>query len=244
MQLARAAGVRTADCELVPMDRIMGDIELHHGSGKHFLSVKRFDRDASPRHLGYTQGGRLHMEDFCQVLGTAASAKYNGSALQIMAVLAGLGRHADVEELVRRWVVNELLGNFDAHLKNYSLLYVAPQSPVLSPAYDIVAYSLFHEGRGAALRWLPSQRSVTPLSKAVLKTLLEHTQTILQNAGLHTPLTLQRLTKIAAQTQTQALDTWPAMLPNLPLSAVQAAKLTARFAKVRGEGVKRSLQFQ
>lgn len=238
MQLARAAGVHTADCELVPMVSITGNIELHHGIGSHFLSVKRFDRDASARHSGHTLGGRLHMEDFCQVLGIAANAKYDGSALQIMTVLAGLGRHTDVEELVRRWVVNELLGNFDAHLKNYSLLYTAPQSPVLSPAYDIVAYSVFINGKGAALRWLPSQRSPTPLTKAVLKALLEHTQSILQNAKLHTPLTLQRLTKIATQTQNQALDTWPALLPNLPLSASQVARLTERFGKMREQSLR------
>ncbi|NJS37066.1 MAG: HipA domain-containing protein [Brachymonas sp.] len=106
---------------------------MPHGNGAYFLSVKRFDRDAPSEHAGFTRAGRLHMEDFCQVLSMPAQQKYEGSYLQIMAVLAGLGRDADVEELVRRLVVNELLGNFDAHLKNFFVtLYCAAAACALT----------------------------------------------------------------------------------------------------------------
>jgi serine/threonine-protein kinase HipA len=230
MQLARAAGVQTADCDLVPMRQIEGEIDLPHGGGAHFLSVKRFDRDAPSSHAGYTRGARLHMEDFCQVLSLYPQAKYEGSYLQIMAVLAGLGRADDVEELVRRLVVNELLGNFDAHLKNFSLLYTAPNQPVLSPAYDIVAYACYLQGQGAALRWLPSQTSRTPFDKATLWALVQAAQDLVRGAGLHTPITPQRLQRIAVQTRERALDTWPALIKSLPLHRTQQTKLKNRWA--------------
>jgi serine/threonine-protein kinase HipA len=229
MQLARAAGVNTADCELVPMRQIEGVIELPHGTGEHFLSVKRFDRDAPSQHAGHTRGGRLHMEDFCQVLSLWPHAKYDGNYLQIMAVLAGLQRPDDVEELVRRLVVNELLGNFDAHLKNFSLLYEKPQGPMLSPAYDIVAYACYLDGRGAALKWLPQQRAPQPLDKAALWALVQAAQDVVQRAGLRTDITPQRMQRIAVATREKALDVWPGMLKNLPLNRVQTAKLKKRW---------------
>jgi serine/threonine-protein kinase HipA len=230
MQLARAAGVNTADCELVPMRQIEGEIELSHGSGAHFLSVKRFDRDAPSSHPGHTRGGRLHMEDFCQVLSLLPQSKYDGSYLQIMAVLAGLGREEDVEELVRRLVVNELLGNFDAHLKNFSLLYAAPSQPVLSPAYDIVAYACYLNGQGAALRWLPGQNSRSAFDKATLWSLVQAAQDLVQSAGLRTTITPQRLQRIAVQTREKAFDTWPALIKALPLNRAQQTKLKNRWA--------------
>jgi serine/threonine-protein kinase HipA len=230
MQLARAAGVSTADCELVPMSQIEGEIELSHGNGAHFLSVKRFDRDAPSSHPGHTRGGRLHMEDFCQVLSLLPQAKYDGSYLQIMAVLAGLGREDDVQELVRRLVVNELLGNFDAHLKNFSLLYAAPNQPVLSPAYDIVAYACFLNGQGAALRWLPKQSARTPLNKATLWSLVQAAQDLVQGAGLRTTITPQRLQRIAVQTREKAFDTWPSLMKTLPLNRAQQTKLKNRWS--------------
>jgi serine/threonine-protein kinase HipA len=229
MQLARAAGVQTADCSLEPMSAIDGDIDLSHGKGKYFLSVKRFDRDAPAGHPGRTRAGRIHMEDFCQVLSLGASAKYEGNYLQLTAVLAGLGRDEDVIELIRRIVVNELLGNFDAHLKNFALLYTAPQAPVLSPAYDIVAYACFLKGRGHALRWTRAQAKATPLSNDILKHMADETQKTLAAAGLKTRITPQRLVREAALTRTQALDTWGALLPDLPLTQKQKTTLKTRW---------------
>lgn len=230
MQLARAAGVNTADCSLVPMSQIEGEIDLAHGSGEYFLSVKRFDRDAPSSHAGHTRAGRLHMEDFCQVLSIPAQQKYEGSYLQIMAVLAGLQREQDVEELVRRLVVNELLGNFDAHLKNFSLLYTTPQQPILSPAYDIVAYACYLNGQGAALRWQSGKAKRSPFDKATLWSLTQAAQDIVQGAGLHTTITPQRLQRIAVQTRERAFDTWPALIKTLPLSRAQQTKLKKRWA--------------
>lgn len=44
----------------------------------------------------------------------------------------------DVQQLACRLLANILLANGDAHLKNWSLLYVDQVTPKLSPAYDIL----------------------------------------------------------------------------------------------------------
>jgi Uncharacterized protein related to capsule biosynthesis enzymes len=43
------------------------------------------------------------------------------------------------------FLVNILLANGDAHLKNWSLLYPDKMAPRLSPAYDIVTTSVYFE---------------------------------------------------------------------------------------------------
>jgi serine/threonine-protein kinase HipA len=50
-------------------------------------------------------------------------------------------------EAIRRVVVDLMLGNGDAHLKNWSFIYTDGRRTELSPAYDIVP--TFHYGDGA-----------------------------------------------------------------------------------------------
>ena len=45
---------------------------------------------------------------------------------------------ANVQQFARRLLVNILLANGDAHLKNWSVIYPDIMTPTLSPAYDIV----------------------------------------------------------------------------------------------------------
>ena len=94
-------------------------------------AVRRFDR--SP-------GGRIHIEDFAQVLGRfgVGEGKYR-SNVETVAGLAHRGRdRASLREAVRRTVFNLLVGNGDAHLKNWSLIYPDRRRARLSPAYDLV----------------------------------------------------------------------------------------------------------
>ena len=48
----------------------------------------------------------------------------------------------DVDRLFRRILVSILLGNNDAHMKNFGLLYFADQLR-LSPFYDVLAAALY-----------------------------------------------------------------------------------------------------
>ena len=48
-------------------------------------------------------------------------------------------RFEQIAEFVRRLVVNILIGNGDAHLKNWSVIYREKVTPQLAPAYDLVS---------------------------------------------------------------------------------------------------------
>ncbi|MGJ3263749.1 MAG: type II toxin-antitoxin system HipA family toxin [Salinarimonas sp.] len=107
------------------------------------LLVERFDRTLV--------GDKLRLEDLAQILsrprGRDFQGKYDGSYEEAAEAVA---RHSarpriDVARYFERVVVCFMLGNADAHLKNFALL-ERPEGLRLSPAYDIVN-TLFYAGR-------------------------------------------------------------------------------------------------
>lgn len=151
LRLAQLAGVSVCNVELAPLHKLAVEHGYDLGDADqqtNFLAVTRFDR---------APGRRIHVEDFSQILGIAPEDKYTSSYLEIAAVLMSepsLGEPA-VLELLRRMVVNELLGNSDMHLKNIGVIYCDGKAPTLSPAYDIVGYSAYHRREGHALHLMP-----------------------------------------------------------------------------------------
>jgi serine/threonine-protein kinase HipA len=96
------------------------------------LAVQRFDRK--------TKGKTVHMEDFAQVFGLYPEEKYHHrSYANLAAVLWAETGEAGTYEFFRRLIFSVLIGNADMHLKNWSLLYPDRRTPVLSPAYDLIA---------------------------------------------------------------------------------------------------------
>ncbi|MDE2466229.1 MAG: type II toxin-antitoxin system HipA family toxin [Alphaproteobacteria bacterium] len=132
MELARRIGIQVPEILLLPVDEIAGLPEDVNHVGGQALAVRRFDRR--------TDGGRVHMEDFAQVFGIYPDDKYKGrNYANIAAVLAAEAGGPAVHEFMRRLVFTVLTGNGDMHLKNWTLLYPDGRTPVLSPAYDLVA---------------------------------------------------------------------------------------------------------
>jgi len=135
MQLAQAAGVAVAPCRPLPLSAIAVEgLADALGPDLHFLGVDRFDREP---------GGRVHAEDGCQLLTRMPARKYAGTDAYVLLVrlldrLSVRGIE-DVRQFFIRQAVNTLLGNSDAHLKNFSFLYRNGLAPELSPAYDIVS---------------------------------------------------------------------------------------------------------
>jgi len=99
--------------------------------------VKRFDRE---------RGVKIHQEDFGQIL--EQTDKYKGSVEQIGGKLKEISSAPgyDVQLLFERVVLNFILGNGDAHLKNYSITYRDKDDVRLAPAYDIVCSKLVIPG--------------------------------------------------------------------------------------------------
>ena len=94
--------------------------------------VKRFDRE---------KGIKFHQEDFAQIL--EKNDKYRGSVEQIGRKLKEISSAPgyDGQLLFERVVLSFILGNGDAHLKNYSISY-KEKDIRLTPAYDIVCSKL------------------------------------------------------------------------------------------------------
>ncbi len=132
MALARAVGIEVPRTELIDIRDIRGlpaDAGVMEGKA---LAVQRFDRGA--------KGETIHMEDFAQVFGLYPEDKYHQrSYANIAAVLWAETGEAGTYEFLRRLVFSVLIGNGDMHLKNWSLIYPDRRTPVLSPAYDLVA---------------------------------------------------------------------------------------------------------
>ena len=108
------------------------------------LLVTRYDRragdDGTPT--------RLHQEDFCQALGVVPEMKYQNEGGPELKACFDLLRKAtrpsapQVLKLLDAVVFNALIGNHDAHAKNFSLLY-ASTTPTLAPLYDLLSTAVY-----------------------------------------------------------------------------------------------------
>ncbi len=136
MRLAAAVGLRVPRVELEVI-------------GRHVLIVDRYDRDMA-------SGGsveRIHQEDFCQALGIMPDRKYEADGGPGFPALAKTIRQscadplADIEAFMRAALFNLLIGNCDAHGKNFSILYHGPRLG-LAPFYDIVSTTVHPELSG------------------------------------------------------------------------------------------------
>ncbi|UQN31461.1 type II toxin-antitoxin system HipA family toxin [Brachybacterium kimchii] len=139
MSLAHAMGIDVPEIRLVHRDELPCLPDLMWRSTENLaFAIKRFDRTAG--------GKRIHIEDFAQVRGFYPEGKYQGS-FETVAALAYRGEDLDsLQEVIRRLTFNLLVGNDDAHLKNWSFLYADQRTPRLSPAYDLVSTAPYSDG--------------------------------------------------------------------------------------------------
>ncbi|MEW6597024.1 MAG: type II toxin-antitoxin system HipA family toxin [Pseudomonadota bacterium] len=211
MSLARSLGLRVAPCELVPVGQVENVPEAFL-VGAHTLAVRRFDR---------TEGqGRIHIEDAGQVLGVWGERKYTqGNTETVINMIARFSSdwRADVLEAVRRVAVDVLIGNGDNHLKNWSFIFPGPGEVRLSPAYDIVPTVLYIPNDTLALRFAGIQR--------------------FERVRLHQFRRLASLLKVEPEwiekevrrLVERALQTWPELMAQLPLTDDQRQRMTTRW---------------
>lgn len=128
MALAREVGLSVATVAPVRAD------------GFEALFVERYDRFQSGSEVR-----RIHQEDFCQASGRPPEMKYEAEGGPGVADCAALIREhaaAPVTSLLRfldALLFNFLIGNADAHSKNYSLLLEGSGAPQLAPLYDLLS---------------------------------------------------------------------------------------------------------
>lgn len=150
MSWAGAVGIDVPEIGLVPLADVENlPPEVAGMAGSAFI-VRRFDR---------LHGNRIHIEDFAQVFGVYAHEKYKGASYEnIGRLLFELDGDRALNEFVRRLVFNSMVGNADAHLKNWSLIYPDGHTALLSPAYDLVSVVTFLPNQTLALSLAGSKR--------------------------------------------------------------------------------------
>lgn len=143
MALARVVGLQTA-------------VATPIGLGQEGLLVERYDRFRSGESIR-----RLHQEDFCQATGVDSADKYEAAGGPGVALCAELirrhaaGPGADLLRFLDALLFNLLIGNADAHAKNYSLLLEGPGAPRLAPLYDLLSTRVYGRrfGRKMAMKY-------------------------------------------------------------------------------------------
>ncbi len=189
MTLAKSVGIDVPDVQLVATNEIKGlPRDLPEAFGQS-LAVRRFDRRRP--------GQRVHIEDFAQVFGVYPEHKYRRASYGSIARVLWLeiGEQA-VLEYTRRLVFTVLIGNADAHLKNWSLMYPDGRTPALAPAYDLVA----------TLPYIPGDRLALSLgdTKAFAEVDLERFRRFAEKAGLPVRLVV----RTARETAERMRDLW------------------------------------
>jgi len=127
LQLAKKIGLNTAEAA------------IHQAGENPYLLVKRYDRIIEDNTIE-----RLHQEDFCQALGIIPEMKYQREGGPGLAACFQLIRKvssrpvADLKMLLQGVLFNLIIGNNDAHGKNFSLLYEGHQIR-LAPFYDMIS---------------------------------------------------------------------------------------------------------
>lgn len=122
MALANAVGLSSVDARLQNFD------------GLPALTVARYDRAA---------GVRLHQEDLVQALGLPPSSKYQFEGGPTFGDLARLSRlnGIDLAHVLRIAVFTVVVGNLDAHGKNFSFLHAPDGRLTLAPLYDVSTHA-------------------------------------------------------------------------------------------------------
>lgn len=202
-QLARAVGLQCAQVHLIPR----ADADLpEHLPFEQILAVQRFDR--------LPNGRRLHIEEFTQILGYEPRQKYGRGLFEdYPAMLRVIDRLSadparDVQEFVNRFVVFILMGNTDAHLKNWAMVYPNGIEPVLAPVYDPVCITAFFDSVP------PSDYGVNRAIDAKLKVF--SWEDLAQLLKLAQVPRAARLVQVARATVKLAQKEWPSLLEAAP----------------------------
>ncbi|NWN91366.1 type II toxin-antitoxin system HipA family toxin [Marinobacter adhaerens] len=213
MSLAAEAGVNIPEIKLVELTRLENLPQIRLPDENMAFAIKRFDRNAN---------ARIHMEDFAQVLMKYPHEKYNSANYEqigrALYEFSGEGL-ADAQQFAKRLLVNILLANGDAHLKNWSLLYPDQVTPRLSPAYDIVTTSVYIEDeRHYALN--------LGKTKAWYTTSYEHFRSWANRSGIPWRAIKPHLDK----TMEKARSLWPEKLKDLPMNEGHKQWLTQHWS--------------
>ncbi|MCX6051039.1 MAG: type II toxin-antitoxin system HipA family toxin [Campylobacterales bacterium] len=128
--------------------------EFYLSDDEKLFIMKRFDILDDGESLGF--------EDMCVLQAKQRDDKYNGSyeqiAKTIQTFVSGKNKKTAFINFYKMIVINNLLQNGDAHLKNFGLLYRNIHDISLAPAYDVVSTTVYIKNDVPALHLLGSKK--------------------------------------------------------------------------------------
>jgi serine/threonine-protein kinase HipA len=219
MRLAAAIGLPTAK------------VEARSVEGMDYLLVERYDRFYRKDSIHEPVLQRLHQEDFCQALGIFSEMKYQNeggpSLKQCFALLRKVSSApaVDLARLLDAVIFNYLVGNNDAHGKNFSLLYcgLGTDDPHvgLAPLYDILSTVYYPELSRTMAMKLGGEYSSAKVRPHNFEQLAE-------DAGLEKSLVIGRVAEMVEEIRT--------VLPQIPsdeISSSIAARILERCERIQ-----------
>lgn len=220
MKLAQSVGIDIPDIKLVEVSKLENLPDIRLPDEEFAYAIKRFDRSIQED----STVARVHTEDFAQILNLYPINKYNKANYeQIGLVLKKYSYQGlfDVQQFARRLLVNILLGNGDAHIKNWSLIYKDQQTPQLSPAYDILSTMVYmQEERDIALN-MGKNKDWYEMS-------YQHFEKWAERIDVHWPSIKHHLD----ETMNKAREIWPEQLNTSPMHEDHKNRLREHWAKL------------
>ncbi len=131
---ARLAGIDVPKTKLFRGHELSGLLPGLIRDNELAFGVERFDR---------REDGRIHQEDFAQVREVSPELKYERATYSGLARIISATCPGDLDEYVRRLAAMIVMGNVDAHLKNWTIRYPDSRTARLSPAYDFVCVTVY-----------------------------------------------------------------------------------------------------
>ncbi|WP_072621009.1 type II toxin-antitoxin system HipA family toxin [Spirulina major] len=189
MQWAISAGFDVPECHLQDAKTVNASLRRHTDFGERVFVIRRYDR---------REGLRIHQEDFAQIANLRPELKYDHLKYEQCAGLIKqlLGNDA-YDEFIRRLTFVIASGNADAHLKNWSLIYLDKQSPSLAPMYDQVCTVAWPEVKSELALKLAGTKNWFALE-------LRRFESLAERAGAD-PI---KTTETVQETLVQLVDAW------------------------------------
>lgn len=214
MKLAESAGAEIPEVRLIELAKLEGLPSIRLPDELYAYGIKRFDR---------SDNGRIHTEDFAQVFGLFPSDKYqkaNNELIGNVLYKSSSERLKDIQQMARRLLINILLGNGDAHLKNWTLIYSDRFSPRLSPLYDVVFTVPYIEQEGLALNMAGT--------KLWFDISMKHFEIWAKKADVPWIAIKPHLLDV----MDKARNRWPQLLQDLPMIEEHKAKLRYHWQRL------------
>lgn len=212
---ARRVGIDVPEIKLVSAAELTGLPDGLIAAEEQAFAIRRFDRTPD--------GGRVHQEDFAQIREVAAENKYDRATYSgIARVVRALCPPDDTVELVRRLTAMVVMGNLDAHLKNWTIRYPDGRNARLSPAYDFISVSAYPDFRADELAFSVNGGRIARLITR------DNFASFAERSGLDP----DEVISIVTATLDAMADTWPEVKRECPVPSMVAEHIDARLTEL------------